>query len=90
MATWVPLNKAAKFPAVINVYARAGNGMGNVTGLAKRGFLRTARLALAAAAAWVRKPPTGAADGWQDSQVDVTAIPGVKPLRKDGKRTIFP
>lgn len=90
MAVWVNLNKAAKFPAVINAYARAGRGQGNVTGVAKKGFLVTAKLALAAAAAWVRKPPTGAADSWQDSQVDVTAIPGVPVLRKDGKRRIFP
>lgn len=90
MAIWVNLNRAAKFPAVVNAYARAGGGQGNVTGLAKKGFLVTAHRALVAAAAWIRKPPTGAADGWQDAQVDVTAIPGVPVLRKDGKRRIFP
>lgn len=90
MATWVPVNKVATFPAVINAYARAGGGEGNTTGVAKKGFLKTVYAALAAAAAWVRKPPTGAAVSKQDSQVDVTAIPGVKPLRKDGKWTKFP
>lgn len=91
MATWVPVNKAAKFNEVINAYARAGGGQGNgTTGNAKRGFLLSVKRALAAAAAWVRKPPTGAAYSWQDAQVDVTAIPGVRALRKNGKWIKFP
>ena len=37
---------------------------------------------------WIRIPPNVATAGkpsWQDYQVDVTNIPGVRPLRDDGK-----
>lgn len=92
MAVWVEVKKAAKFPAVINAYARAGGGMGNTNGNAKKGFLKTVAAALVAAAAWVRKPPLGAGVSRQDVQVDVRAIPGVRALRSDGKPVpgIFP
>jgi hypothetical protein len=55
---------------------------------APRGFLETVRkyvqdasLGLAPTLpAWIRLSPTGSND-WQDCQVDVTAIPGVRKLR---------
>jgi len=85
MATWVNTNKAAKFPEVINVYARAGGGQGS----GKKGFLKAVQAAVLAGASWVRKAP-GASNDWQDSQVDVTNIPGVRALRHDGKWIKFP
>ncbi len=39
--------------------------------------------------AWIRKNPLSNSNDWQDCQVDVTAIPGVRPLRDDGKWTGF-
>lgn len=91
MATWVLFKKAAKFPEVINAYHAVGYGQGNgLTGNAKRSFYVAVKRALAAGAAWVRKPPTGAAVSVQDTQIDVTAIPGVRALRKDGKWTKYP
>ena len=35
--------------------------------------------------AWIRVRPGFTNQGWQDCQVDVTAIPGVRPLRDNGK-----
>lgn len=35
--------------------------------------------------AWIRQTPGITNSSWQDYQVDVTNIPGVRPLRKDGK-----
>lgn len=84
MATWVPTNRAATFPEVINVYARAGGGQGS----GKKGFLKAVKAAVLAGSSWVRKAP-GASNDWQDSQVDVTAIPGVRALRDNGKWTGF-
>lgn len=57
---------------------------GNPTS-APRGFLETVRFAVtqangAALPSWIRKSPLGSND-WQDCQVDVTAIPGVRKLR---------
>lgn len=88
MALWVEVKKAMKFPAVLNAYARAGGGAGNANGNLKKGFLKLVK----AGGAWVRNPPSGAGVSKQDAQVDVTAIPGVPPLRKDGKRVagVFP
>lgn len=86
MAIWVNLNRADKFPEVIKVYKRAGHGQGGTEAQAK-GFLTTVRLAVtsgAALPAWIRKAP-GASNDWQDTQVDVTAIPGVRKLRVNGK-----
>jgi hypothetical protein len=37
--------------------------------------------------AWIRKSPLSNSNDWQDCQVDVNAIPGVRPLRKDGTWT---
>lgn len=90
MAIWVNLNRADKFPEVIKVYKRAGHGQGGTEAQAK-GFLTTVRLAVTSGAAlpsWIRKAP-GASNDWQDSQVDVTAIPGVRALNQNGKAKVF-
>ncbi len=34
---------------------------------------------------WLRAAPGAELGSWQDYQVDVKSIPGVRPLRKDGK-----
>lgn len=85
MATWVATNKAATFPEVIKVYQRAGGGGQS----GKEGFLKAVKAAVLASSSWVRKAP-GASNDWQDSQVDVTAIPGVRALRANGKWTGYP
>jgi hypothetical protein len=33
---------------------------------------------------WIRKSPLANSNDWQDCQIDVTNIPGVPALRKDG------
>lgn len=106
MATWVNVNRAAKFPEVMKVYKRGSFGQGafgqqtagqsQTTGnptSAPRGFLETVRIAVtlangAALPAWIRKSPLGSND-WQDCQVDVTAIPGVRKLTTGGKWVRF-
>lgn len=104
MATWVNVNRAAKFPEVMKVYKRGGTGQGSygvnqpqsqTTGnptSAPRGFLETVRFLvtqnIAALPAWIRKSPLGSND-WQDCQVDVTAIPGVRKLTTGGKWVRF-
>lgn len=99
MATWVNLNRAAKFPEVQQVFKRAGRGQGTGQGSngattpksARRGFItEVKRLVseLTAVPAWIRKSPNASND-WQDVQVDVTAIPGVRPLGTNGKWTGF-
>lgn len=35
--------------------------------------------------AWIRKSPTTNYGDWQDAEIDVTAIPGVRKLRDNGK-----
>jgi hypothetical protein len=74
-----------------------GNGVppwtGNPPNSAPRGFLETVRFAVtqangAALPSWIRKSPMGSND-WQDCQVDVTAIPGVRALNTNGKSTNF-
>lgn len=40
---------------------------------------------LAGLPAWIRKSPGNNSNDWQDCQIDVTNIPGVRPLRKDGR-----
>lgn len=103
MAIWVNLNRAAKFPEVINVYARAGRGQGSTQSAggstpkqAAKGFLMTVKIAVqsgAALPAWIRKAPltgnSGIGNDWQDVQVDVTAIPGVRKLNTNGKWNKF-
>lgn len=101
MAIWVNLNRAAKFPEVQKVYKRAGRGQGTgqgSTGQPQNGGVPTSqrfgfltfvkRLVTesngAALPAWIRKSPNASND-WQDVQVDVTAIPGVRPLFTNGK-----
>jgi len=88
MATWVDTNKVAKFPIVVAAYKRAGGGMNGGPANAAKGFLKTVRAALTAGSAWVRYNP-GTVHSWQNSQVDVTAIPGVPALRDNGKKTTF-
>lgn len=101
MAIWVNVNRAAKFPEVINVYSRAGRGQGTGQGgagasspeSAPKGFLVTVKRfvnesAGAALPSWIRKSPLASND-WQDCQVDVTAIPGVRPLNPNGKWRSF-
>ena len=104
MATWVNVNRAAKFPEVIRVYSRAGRGQGtgqgtttqpwsgNPPNMAARGFLTTVKRFVSenvqALPAWIRKSPLGSND-WQDAQVDVTAIPGVRKLTTGGKWVRF-
>lgn len=88
MAIWVNVNRADKFPEVIKVYKRAGRGQGGTESQAK-GFLATVKRAISespkiALPSWIRLAP-GASNDWQDSQVDVTAIPGVRKLRVNGK-----
>ena len=101
MAIWVNLNRAAGFPEVIAVYSRAGRGQGSTQSAggttpkrAAKGFLTTVKRLVsesngAALPAWIRKAPltsnSGIANDWQDVQVDVTAIPGVRKLRANGK-----
>lgn len=101
MSIWVNLNRAAKFPEVISVYKRAGRGQGTGQGgaggstpkSAAKGFLQTVKGFVnessgAALPAWIRKSPLGSND-WQNCQVDVTAIPGVRPLKVNGKWTSY-
>ena len=34
---------------------------------------------------WIRKSPSNNSNDWQDCQIDITNIPGVRPIRKDGR-----
>lgn len=99
MAIWVNLNRAAKFPEVIRVYKRAGRGQGTGQGSigatsppsATLGFLSYVKRLVSEQAtvpAWIRKSP-GAENDWQNVQVDVTAIPGVRALNQNGKSKLF-
>lgn len=96
MATWVPLNRAAKFPEVIKVYQRAGGGMGG-TETAAKGFLNYVRKLVQDASngiaptmpSWIRLDPGGGSASWQAAQVDVTSIPGVRALMQNGKAAGF-
>jgi len=66
---------------------------------APKGFLRTIAVFFQgenpaapapALPAWLRiKPGTSGLNSWQNAEVDVTAIPGVRPLRDNGKWTGF-
>jgi hypothetical protein len=99
MATWVGVNRAAKFPEVIKVYQRAGGGQGG-TETAAKGFLNYVRKLVQDASnglapgmpAWIRLNPQAATAGnvgWQNAQVDVTNIPGVRALMQNGKAAGF-
>jgi hypothetical protein len=65
---------------------------------AQKGFLMTVKIAVQgetlpgtgnptppALPAWIRKNPLSNFSDWQDVQIDITNIPGVRPLRKDGR-----
>lgn len=91
MAVWVNVGRVATFPEVIKVYGRAGRGQGSTQsagattpGSAAKGFLQTVKRfvneGVQALPAWIRKCPQGSND-WQDCQVDIQAIPGVRKLR---------
>jgi hypothetical protein len=73
---------------VIKIYRRAGGGGAGGPAKAAKGFLKSVKAAVAAGSSWVRKDP-GASSDWQAAQVDVTAIPGVRALRANGKWTGF-
>ncbi len=102
MAIWVNVARAAGFPEVIAVYNRAGRGQGSTQSAggttpkrAAKGFLTTVKRAVSESAgaslpSWIRKAPglVGSAD-WQNVQVDVTTIPGVRKLRVNGKWSGF-
>lgn len=70
---------------------------GNPPNEAPRGFLYTVKRFVQGASlglnpilpAWIRLAPGGAAGDWQNCQVDVTAIPGVRPLNTNGKSKQF-
>lgn len=93
MAIWVNVNRVASAPEVINVYSRAGRGQGSAQSAgattpkqAQKGFLQTVKRFVnesngAALPAWIRKSPGGGPNDWQNVQVDITAIPGVRALR---------
>lgn len=95
MALWVNLNRAAKFPEVQKVYKRAGRGQGSgqgsngatVPASGILGFLSYVKRLVSETSStpsWIRKSPTASND-WQNCQVDVTAIPGVRVLGANGK-----
>ena len=81
------------YPEIINVYSKAGRGQGQGVASPRKGFLATVRHLVrtvgAPYPAWLRLAP-GTSNSWEDAQVDVTAIPGVRPLRKDGKWASYP
>lgn len=93
MAVWVNLNRVCEFPEVEAVYKRAGRGQGSTQSAgattpksARSGFLMTVKRAVseslgASLPAWIRKSPGGGPGDWQNVQIDITAIPGVRPLR---------
>jgi hypothetical protein len=90
MAIWVSFKKVKNFPAVIDKYARAGHGQGQgATGTnSKKGFWYAVKAAVVAGSSWVRSPPVlGKMVDFQDAQIDVTAIPLVPALMKNGKRS---
>ena len=101
MAIWVNTNRVASFPEVMKVYKRAGRGQGSTQSAgpttpasAQKGFLQTVKRFMSegvqALPSWIRPSPLGGPADWQNSQVDITAIPGVPVLRAtNGKRRIF-
>lgn len=101
MAVWVPLKRVADFPEVQAVYGREGRGQGSTQTAggttpkrAAKGFLQTVKRfvneGVQALPAWIRKSPGGGPGDWQNVQIDITAIPGVRKLRKtNGKWVNF-
>jgi len=92
MAIWVNVNRVASFPEVMKVYSRAGRGQGSTQGAgattpknAAKGFLQTVKRfvneGVQALPAWIRKSPGSGPGDWQNVQIDITAIPGVRKLR---------
>lgn len=93
MAIWMNVQRAASLPEIMAVYKRAGRGQGTGQGVAggstpksaAKGFLQTVKRFLSegvqATPAWIRKCPGGGPADWQNAQVDITAIPGVRKLR---------
>jgi len=78
-----------------------GQGQSQTTGnptSAAKGFLNTVKKYVQDAAnglsptlpSWIRLAPGSAPGQWQNAIVDVTAIPGVRKLRDNGKWTGFP
>jgi hypothetical protein len=69
---------------------------GNPPNEAPRGFLYTVKRYVQGASlgllpvlpAWIQLSPLGSND-WQNCKVDVTAIPGVRPLNTNGKSKQF-
>lgn len=90
MAIWVSFKKVRHFPAVLKIYERDGGGMGQgaAGSNSKKGFWKAVKAAIVAGSAWVRSPPVlGKMVDFQDAQIDVTAIPNVPALQKNGKRS---
>ena len=106
MATWIKVKEAATYPEVQKVFKRAGGGQGSGQGSygattpasGIKGFLNYVRKLFEDASnglaptlpSWLRAAPGSAPGDWQNAQVDVTAIPGVRKLRDNGKWNGFP
>lgn len=73
MATFVSYARAAKLPAVLKKYKKVGQ-------------FRKAVLAAVAAGTWAKKPlQTGVVRKANSIRVDVSAIPGVRALKRSGR-----
>ena len=74
MATWVEYAMVRRFPAVLNKYKTNGK------------FKKDVMAEIAATATWARRAlPTTLPKGDLEWQIDVTAIPLVRPLFPGGK-----
>lgn len=68
-----------------------GSTTGTLTTLAGGAIVTTAgtptglTVTVAGIPFWLRKSPGNNSNDWQDCQVDITNIPGVRPMRKDGR-----
>lgn len=106
MALWIRFKKVRLFPEVVKVYKRAGGGQGSGQGTIGAGspksgikgfdnYVRTlfqdaSRGLSPTLPAWLKASPGSLADDWQNCLVDVTAIPGVRVLRDNGKWSGWP
>lgn len=73
MANWVNFVKAERFPAIRNRYRRAAQ------------FLAAVRAEAAGSAVWARfRPASTVSQGRANWQVDVDAVPLVRPMRSGG------